>query len=275
MNEFLFLERELLGAIRARSGVLLSLAGLFLFLFLATFASFYLFPSAGGGPGVLLTADRVVARLSPRLSTAAIDELFAAIQDRSDVREIRFEFAPQVTRTSSGGRFLIRATSAAAARSLADALRSMEGIDGADVGTAPVGAPGLVLSGSARIGLLCGLVVSAGAFLLLAWRGFRALLHGFRGEIRLMRLSGVSERALYPPLVVLGLLMGALASVVLVVALYLFQTTTGGANPALPLDATRLLGVGLLAFLLGLLMGGLAGLFGASYLNARQFHPLA
>ncbi|MDD4902959.1 MAG: hypothetical protein PHV11_08505 [Candidatus Bipolaricaulis sp.] len=274
MNQFLFLERELLGAIRARSGVLFSLALLFLLLFLATFASFYLFPTAGDGPGGLLTADRVIARLSPRLSTAAIDDLFATIQDRSDVREVRFEFGTESAPRASGGRFLIRATSAVAARGLVDGLRSMDGVEDVEVGTAPVGASHLVLSGYARIGLLCGLVVSACAFLLLAWRGFRALLHTFRGEIRLMRLSGISEKTLYPPLVVLGVLLGALASLLLIAGLYLFQVMTGGANPALPLDATRLLGVALLSFLLGLLMGGLAGLFGASHLTARQFDPL-
>ncbi|MEN6368614.1 MAG: hypothetical protein ABFD77_02825 [Thermotogota bacterium] len=274
MNEFLFLERELLGAIRARSGVLLSLAIVFLFLFLAAFSSFYLFPSAGGPQHGLLTADRVVVYLSPRLSTTAIDSLFATIQERPDVREVRFEFATQVTPTSSGGRFLVRATSAAAARGLTDVLRAMNGVDDAEVGTAPIGTPGLVLSRNARIGLLCGLLVSACAFLFLTRRGFRALLHAFRNEIRLMRLSGVSERTMYPPLVVLGLLMGALASVMLFAGLYVFQVTTGGANPALPLATPRLIGVGLLSILLGLLMGGLAGLFGASRLTAREFDPL-
>jgi cell division protein FtsX len=274
MNEFLFLERELLGAIRTRSGILFSLAILSLFLFLAAFASFYLFPSAGGTQGALLTADRVVVYLSPRLSTAAIDDLFATIEERSDVREVHFEFATQVTPTSTGGRFLVRATSAAAARGLAAALRAMSGVDGAEVGTAAIGTPGLALSRNARIGLLCGLLVSACALLFLTRRGFRALLHTFRNEIRLMRLSGVSERTMYPPLVVLGLLMGALASVVLFVGLYVFQATTGGANPSLPLTTPRLIGVGLLSVLLGLLMGGLSGLFGASYLTARPFDPL-
>lgn len=274
MSTFLFLERELLGAIRTRSAILFSLAVLFLFVFLASFASFCLFPAAGPQAVGTMMENEVSADVSPQLSTAAIDDLYAALQERPDVLELRFRFREQPTSATTAGQFYLRTASPADAAALASALRSTEGITTVEVGTASQPTRRITLSAGTRIGLFCGLLVSAFASLLLARLAFHALLHAFRNEVRMLRLSGIANRTMVLPLVVLGVLMGALAGTLLFAGLYLFYTTTAGASSALPLSVGRLFGVAVISFLLGVLMGGLAGLFGASHLTSRQFEPL-
>ncbi len=156
---------------------------------------------------------------------------------------------------------------------VATALKATDGI--VSVETSAGGAGGIALTKGARIGFLCGLVVSALLSLLLAREGFRALLYAFRHEIRLMRLSGVSERRILAAVEVTGVLIGLLAGALLAVGLALYGVSTSGPGGDPAIDVTRLVGVGVVSLLLGLLMGGLLGLLGAGHLASNRFSPIS
>ncbi len=271
MNAFFYLESELLGAIRVRSAVFLSLALLALFLFLASFACLFLLPPASATPPGGFAANEIRAYVSPRLTPGAVSNLYARLQERADAVSVQFSLPEQVTSDRTGGRFTLIAKSAAALPGLASALKSTEGI--ASVETGPAGGSGRVaLSEGARMGLLCGLVVFALLSLLLAREGFRALLYAFRHEIRLMRQSGVAERRIVAAVEVTGLLIGLLAGALLAVGLLLYDMSASGSGAVL--DSTRLVGVVVVALVLGVLMGGLLGLLGAAHLASDRFAPI-
>lgn len=269
MSAFFFLLRELLGAIRVRSAVLLSSALVSLLLFLTCFAALFLLPEAPAGG---LGATEIVAYVSPRLSQDTINSLFLRLQERSDVQSIRYSLPKRITSERTGGSFYLTARTEAAVLGLAAALRGTDGIASVDTSA---GGGGIVLTKAARLGLLCGLVVCAVAALILAREGFRALLYAFRHEIRLMRLSGVSERSILAAIEVTGLLIGLLAGVFLVVGLALYGMSSSGPGGAAPVDASRIVAVGAVAAILGLLMGGLLGLLGAAYLTSGRFSPIS
>lgn len=278
----LFLVRELLGRVRAKSALYLALASLFLLLFLATFAAFFLFsPSQAANPEPIteLAAGEVMVRLSPRLSAAAIDELYLEIRDRADVARINFQFARETDPEATGGRFRIEASSTAAVAGLVEEIRSLNGVTEVSWGTETV-EPGIFLSTGMRIGLLCGLVVTVMLSLLLARAGLRVLLESFAGEIRILRLSGLSERQILPPVVGLGVLIGLLAGLLLLVGLVLlrFGLSVAGSDTLEAIwglsTVGRTLGIGFGSLFLGILIGGLSGLFGASILSTREFSPL-
>jgi len=268
MTSFFFLESELLGAIRARSATLLSFALLALFLFLACFASLFLLPDASPGRG----ANEIVAYASPRMSPAAINSLFERLQARPDLQSVHFSLPEQVTSDRTGGTFTLEARSAAAVASVVESLRLTEGISSVEMAT---GAKKVALSSGARLALLCGLVVCALASLVLAREGFRALLATFRGEIRLLRLSGIAERQLLGAVVAAGVLVGLLAGLLLVLGLALYGLSTAGIGADSSADVTRLVGVGVVSVLLGVLMGSLMGLLGVGHLSSARFSPIS
>jgi len=282
MSGYPFLLRELLGAVRAKSAVLLALAWFSLLLFLSSFALFFLFDAApvDASPEVSgLAAEEVIVRLSPRLSAATIDALYLQIRDRPDVTHVNFQFEQEIDPEGTGGRFRILATSPADVDDIIASIHTISGVTEVTHGTLPAGS-GMLLSSAVRIGLLCALVISVTLGLLLSRRGFRALLESFAGEIRLLRLSGLSERQIQPPIVGIGVLMGLLAGLLLVVGLVIFRLVMGAegiaaANAGLALAAEgKTLGIGLGSLLLGLVIGALFGLFGASVLSSREFAPL-
>ncbi len=277
MSEFFFVFRELLGAIRARSAALLGAAGLLIFLCLASFAALLL---VGGGPtggeerGLM--ADEIVVDLSPRLSADAVNALYRELQRRPDVVLLAFRFAQEVSPESTGGQFFIRTSSPEVTPDVLAAVESMSGITGAEAGTIVIFEAGFTLTGSTRIGLLVALVLSVVLSLVLARSGFRALLETFQAEIRVLRLSGVSERRIVPPVVGLGTLLGLLSGLLLIVGVYIAQYALGeGASSVSELaNGGRVLVVVFADLILGLLLGSLVGLLGASLLSSREFSPL-
>jgi hypothetical protein len=128
VNAFFFMQRELLGAIRVRSAVLLSLALLCLFLFLGCFASLFLLSDASSASAGSLGATDLVAYVSPRLSDASRQNLFLRIQDRTDVQSVRYSLPEQITSEKTGGSFVIVARSAGVVGDLAAALKATDGI---------------------------------------------------------------------------------------------------------------------------------------------------
>jgi cell division protein FtsX len=273
MSTFLFLFRELLGAVRARSAAFSLLSGLFILLCLSSFAFLLLLP-APLPPSVDLPAG-VVVHLSPRLSAASVDALYLQIRERSDVKRINFRFAQEVNPGETGGYFFIEATSPDAANDIAGAIGALDGVGDVRVGGGEPTEGGIAIGTPLRFGLLGGIVVFLVVGLILARLGFSVLLRSFANEVRLMRLSGVSERMIHPPVVSLGILVGLLAGLLLIVGIYLFQYAAAEIEGlASLLSGGRALAISFAGLFLGVFMGGLGGLFGVSILSSREFDPL-
>ncbi len=280
MNPFLFLFRELLGSIRARSALFFALNGLFLFLFLGVVGTFFLVPSpetpsADGS----LPIEEIQVQLSPRLSSASVDRMYLDIRSREDVERIVFRFSQELDRSASGGVFVIRPASPGAAPALVDELRLLNGVTEVIERRSPGEPVRSPLSTSVRIGLLASLVVTVALSLLFARSGYRELLRSFSGEIRLLRLSGISERMVVPLTVGVGILIGFLAGLLLLVILYVmhYVVISQGVPPRILEGLTsggRIFGVSLINLLLGVVLGGLIGLYGASLLGSREYRPI-
>ncbi len=282
MNPFLFLFRELLGSIRARSALFFALTGLLLFVFLAVVGTFFLVPPpslAEAGKDGSLPIEEIQVHLSPRLSSATVDRMYLEIRAREDVARVVFRFSQELDRDASGGVFVITPASPDVASELVAELRLLNGVTEV-VERRSQGEPDRSpLSTAARIGLLSSLVVAIALSLLFARSGYRELLRSFAGEIRLLRLSGISERTVVPLTVGVGILIGFLAGLLLLVILYVlhYVVVSQGAPPAILeglASGGKILGVSLINLLLGLVLGGLIGLYGASRLGSREFRPI-
>ena len=282
MNPFLFLFRELLGSIRARSALFFSLTGLLLFAFLAVVGTFFLVPTpslAEPGEDGSLPIEEIHVYLSPRLSSATVDRMYLEIRAREDVKRVVFRFSQELDRETFGGVFVIDPASSDVAVDLVGELRTLSGVTEV-IERRSQGEPDRsLLSSAARIGLLSSLVVTIVLSLFFARLGYRELLRSFAGEIRLLRLSGISERTVVPLTVGVGVLIGFLAGLLLLVILFVLHyiVISQGTPPAILGGLTsggRILGVSLINLLLGLVLGGLIGLYGASLLTSREFLPV-
>lgn len=279
MSTFFFLFRELLGTIRARSGLYLSLAGLFLLLSLGSFAALLLVggTSEGGTPAPALGETDIVLGLSPRLSADAVNELYVEFRERPDVAAIHFLFAGEVNPGETGGRFHLEADSVESVGEIVALAGTMSGVTGIEVGEPTPEVPPPGLTPVMRIVLLVALVASIGLALLMGRLGYRALLTSFHGEIRVMRLAGTSEQMVAAPVIGLGVLMGLLTGLLLIVGIFLAQYALGQVAEASAswIEAGRIVGVSVAGLFLGLFLGGLIGVLGAGLLNAREYAPLA
>jgi len=276
----MFLFRELLGAIRTKSAIFFVFSGLLLFLFLASVACFLMIApgdvsrSAEGEP-----IEEIRVFLSPRLSSATIDQWFLEWRERGDIAGLRFQFAQELDESASGGAFIVSPTDPSLASALANEFRAIEGItDVIEVPREPT-IETSSLSLTIRISLLVILVLAITASLFCSRRGYRELLATFSGEIRMLRLSGISERVVFTLVVALGVLIGLLGGLFLLAVLYLLHQIALSNTDAFSLfggltNGMRILGVGLMVLVLGTLLGGLAGLLGASLLHRREFDPL-
>lgn len=276
----LFLFRELLGAVRTRSAIFFAFSGLLLFLFLSSVACLLMIApsdvsrSAEGQP-----IEEIRVFLSPRLSSATIDQWFLEWREREDIAGLRFQFAQEFDQSASGGVFIVSPTDPSLASTLASEFREIEGItDVIEVPREPTTETSSI-SLTIRISLLVILVLAITASLFCSRRGYRELLSTFSGEIRMLRLSGISKRVVFTLVVALGVLIGLLGGLLLLAVLYLLhQIALSNADAFLLFggltNGMRILGVGLMVLVLGTLLGGLAGLLGASLLHRREFDPL-
>ena len=276
----LYLFRELLGAIRAKSALFFVLSGTLLFLFLATVASFFMLaPTTPSSSTEGMPIEELRVFLSPRLSSATIDQWYLTWREREDIASLRFQFAQEVDETASGGVFIIAPEDLQQAERLAEEFRAVDGV------TEVVAVPKVrviessSLSLTIRLALLAILLLSIAASLFCSRRGYAELLSTFSGEIRMLRLSGISERIVFVLVVALGLLIGTLGGLLLLAVLYLLHQFAVSNATFLPLfrglaSGLRILGVGLASVALGMILGGLSGLLGASLLHQREFDPL-
>jgi len=276
----LFLFRELLGAVRTKSAIYFALSGFLLFLFLVSVACFFMIAprsvsrSTEGQP-----IEEIRVFLSPRLSSATIDQWFLEWRERDEIAGLRFQFAQEFDETASGGVFIVSPADSALASVLTSEFREIEGVtDVIEVLREPTlesSSVSLVI----RISLLAILVTTIAASLLCSRRGYRELLTTFSGEIRMLRLSGISERVVSTLVVALGVLIGLLGGLLLLAVLYLLHQIALSNSDAFSLfggltSGIRILRVGLMVLALGTLLGGLSGLLGASLLHRREFDPL-
>jgi len=282
MSTYLFLFRELLGAIRTRSALLLVLSSLLLFAGLASLAVLLLSgtaPTPAAATG--LAGDEAILFLSPRLSAEAVNALYLDMRERDDVEQVNFRFAQEINPGDTGGRLFLRAASAAALTDLLDEVALLDGVTTVERGEdRPAPRNGFSLPIAVRIALLCCVVLTIAASFLLARSAFRILLRAFASEVRLLRLTGVSERMIHPPVIGLGVLIGLLTGLIILVGIALYYFASGGDAGSLAMAASdaaepgRLFGAGVVSLLLGLLLGGLIGLLSASLLGSREFSPL-
>jgi len=279
MSTFLFVLNELLGSINTKSIGILTAFVLLIFVFLALFSSLFLL----GIPtedrvGLPVTSSEIMAHLSPRLSPEAVQDVYLEIREREEVRRINFLFAQELKAGEAGGILRIQAVNPSAVAHLVEHLDQISEIVRIDSSASPQRRV-LHLSSPVRIGLLIGLAASAFACLIAARHGFKAVLTAFAKEIQLMRLSGTTERTIQPPIVALGCLCGLLASLLLITAVCLLHYVTVSHPEALLrvapglIESGRVLTVSLLSLLLGLTMGGLIGVVGASRTAALTFQP--
>jgi hypothetical protein len=282
VSPFLFLFRELLGSIRARNALFFTLTGLFLFVFLGVVGTFFLVPgprTPEPGEDGSLPIEEIQVQLSPRLSSATVDRMYLDIRSRDDVERVVFRFSQELERSASGGVFVIDPASPDVAAALVGELRQLNGVTEV-IERRSQGEPDRSpMSTSMRIGLLAALVVTIALSLLFARGGYRELLRSFAGEIRLLRLSGISERTVVPLTVGIGILIGFLAGLLLLVILYVlhYVVVSQGVPPRALEGLTsggRILGVSLINLLLGVVLGGLIGLYGASLLGSREYRPI-
>ena len=280
MNTQLFLFRELLGAIRTRSALFFVLSGVLLFLFLTCVASFFMIaPSLENTSTDGQPIEELRVFLSPRLSSSTIDQWFLDWRERDDVAGIRFQFAQEYDKTDSGGVFIVSPADPALASELASEFRSIDGVtEVVEIPREPIietSSMFLVI----RIVLLVILVLAIAASLFCFRRGYRELLRGFSGEVRMLRLSGISERILGALIVALGGLLGLLVGLFLLAALFLFHQIALSHPAAFSqfgglTSGIRVLSVGMATLVLGVVLGALAGLLGASLLHGREFDAL-
>jgi cell division protein FtsX len=216
----------------------------------------------------------VFVHLSPRLSQQKINDLCLKIREWEYVSRINYRYPQEFGLEAVEGLLVIKAVSVAKVTELIDALSAIDGI--ADVDSLSTRHADS-LSSPVKIGFLIGLALSIVGSLIAARYAFAELLKAFSEEIRMMRLAGTAEQVIQPPIVAIGALCGIIAGLLLIVAIYLLRflaithpgsllhATSGWVDPA------RVLTVSLGGFLLGLVLGGLAGVLGASLTESSKF----
>ncbi len=267
-----FVFRELVGAIRIKTGLLFLGLIAAIFAFLAIFSCFFLAGTpvethalSASPPG------EVTVYLSPRLSDQEINTLYQSLLARHDVAQVHFLLGSELTPPRLGGAFVIQATTPAAATALGKVIGSLTGVEKTVVMQQATHIH-LSLSLPARIGLLLGLVVTGFLALFIARATFLNLLHDFAPHITLMELAGAPERTVQSAIVVLGLICGLAAAALLIAVVYIVHTSALSPSGAVLstaaglTDSARVLAASLLSLLIGLVFGGLAGILGASFI---------
>jgi len=277
MSRFFFLFGNLLGKINGRIGALfLGVVGL-VFAALLIFAGFFLVgDTTGQENGPALAPGEMVVYLSSQLSSDDVQSLYLKLRNLPETKTINYRFAQELGLDQAGGVFIIQAVNPSAVASLQETITEMAGITNID---SVAGAQGtnVSLSSTLRLGLLVALIVCIAGSLILARKAFSQLLDRFSAEIRLLRLAGTPEWVLQPPVVALGVLCGIIAAMLLVVVVYLSHFLALS-HPQATIHAAcglllpgRVLMVSLVGSLVGIILGGLIGVLGASLTSRERF----
>ncbi len=275
MNPGLFIFRELVSAMRVKSGALFLSMIVLIFLFLGVFSCFFILGTPENTGSVhTASSEEITVYLSPQITTAAIQQLYQSLLERNDVASVIYAFAEELPTDHLGGAFLVRAADQNKLASLTAELKRTPGVTDVVAPARAASFSGIKLSSPERIGLLIGLLVSGLSSLFVARAAFMELLRGFSSEIKLLRLSGTPERAIQIPVAFLGLATGLLAGIILFIVIYVLHVSASSGAlltaAAGLLDRSRVLAAGLLSLFLGVLMGALSGVLGASLLSKFQ-----
>jgi cell division protein FtsX len=241
----------------------------------ALFSSFFLLGTpTPDDTGPSLSADELFVHLSPQLSQQKINDLYLEIREWENVSQVNYFYPQEFGLEAMEGLLVIKAVSVAKVTELIDVLSAIDGITNIDaLSTRHEDS----LSASVKIGLLIGLALSIVGSLIVARYAFVELLKSFSEEIRMMRLAGTAEQVIQPPIVAIGGLCGIIAGLLLIVTLYLLRflaiTHPGSLLHATSgwVDPVRVLTVSLGGFFLGLVLGGLVGVLGASLTESSKF----
>ncbi|HDL84833.1 MAG TPA: hypothetical protein ENH11_00595 [Candidatus Acetothermia bacterium] len=277
MSRFFYLFGNLLGAMSGRIGALfLGVVGLILAALLIFAAFFLVGETTAQENNPALAPGEIVVYLSPKLSSDDVQSLYLKIRDMPETRTINYRFAQELGFDQAGGLFIVQAVSDSAAASLKNSISQMPGVTNIDSVTKAQGTS-VFLSNALRLGLLVALIVSIAGSLILARHAFSLLLDSFSSEIRLLRLAGTPERVIQPPVVALGVLCGVISSMLLVVVVYLLHFLALS-HPQATIHAAcglllpgRVLMVSLVGSLIGIILGGMIGLLGASLTSRKRF----
>lgn len=273
MSSSWFVFGELVAALRSRSVLCLGGVALVTAAFLVAFSGLFLLTEAEKTVGTLGPTG-IAAHLSPLLSTRDVEALYLNVRGRPEVKTLSYLFGQEVGK-KGGGILRIEGTGPDAAAKLAEALRSTQGVARVE-GPGRQPSRGPALPSSTRLGLLISLASTLVLALIVARFAYGALLDDFAGEICLLRLSGVTEGTIQSPLILLGGMVGLIASLLVLAVLSLLhlwavaRPWAFGFVPGLA-DAGRVTAAILVAFPLGLLIGGLGGLLGASLTGLGKF----
>ena len=277
MSRFFFLFGNLLGAINGRIGALfLGVIGLLL-VALVIFSGFFLFgDTQGAGNAPSLAPGEMVVYLSPQLSSDDVQALYVKIRDMPETRAINYRFAQELGFDRAGGVFIVRAVNSASAATLQRAIAPLSGVMSIDSVDRAQGTR-VSLPRALSLGLLIALIISIAGSLALARHSFLLLLERFSPEINLLRLAGTPESVFQPPVVALGVLCGIIAAMLHVVIVYSLHFLALS-HPQATIHAAcglllpgRVLMVSLVGSLIGIVLGGLIGVLGASLTTKDQF----
>jgi len=268
MSVFLFLLCEFIGSIRARTGVLLLYFLLLIFSFLALFSCFFLLGATEKDDQLLMPGE-ITLYLSGQLSVQQVQGLYLNIRDMQEVRQINYLFHQELDKGLGANVLLVRAVSIDMVPALHSALGQLEGVARVE-SRASANKTTLSFSTALRIGLLVGLGITVLAGLVLARMGFAELLRSCTNRIRLLRLSGTPEQTIRFPIAAIGAICGLIATALLIAIIYVlhsfavanpqqFSSTASGL-----IDTGTVLMTSLLCVPLGLLLGSLGGILGAS-----------
>jgi cell division protein FtsX len=280
MTMQMFLFRELLGSIRTKSAAFFAFAWVLLFLFLASVACFFMIsPSSVARSTEGQPIEEIHVYLSPTLSSDTINQWFLDWRERETVERINLIFAQELNGTATGKVFIIKPTAPEMSGAIAAEFRRINGVTKVVEVPRELAIMTPSVSLVIRISLLAILVATIAASLFCFRRGFHELLTSFSGEIRMLRLSGIAKHVVPTLVVALGVLMGLLSGLFLLATLYLFHQIALANTAAFSLlggliNGLRILGVGMTVLALGTVLGGLAGLLGASLLHGREFNAL-
>jgi len=220
-----------------------------------------------------LSTPRLIASLDPGLSEARMNELYLETRAWAEVRGALFRFDGSAF---DGARALnvpsnpaVQLTPGADVEEVSERARLLQGVRGVYVSRAERVETLLNGSQTLKLILLTAFVVVLVASLLALRGGVSRLARGWRGELEILRLSGVSRRNVAPSFALVGLstaTAGAvLAAATLYGALIWARTSPTLVRAYLPLllESERVTPLALGALIVGILTGLIAGMWGA------------
>ncbi len=222
-----------------------------------------------------LSTPRLIASLDPGLSEARMNELYLETRAWAEVRGALFRFdgsafdGARALNVPSNPAVQLTLAPGADVEEVSERARVLQGVRGVYVSRAE--RVETLLNGAQTLKpiLLTAFVVVLVASLLALRRGVGRLARGWRGELEILRLAGVSRRSVAPSFALVGLSMATVGAVLAAVTLYgaliWARTSPTLVRAYLPLllESERVTPLALGALIVGILTGLIAGMWGA------------